>query len=884
MLLSYHVRRKFRFSVGLILLTILNLPIIQAQKTLGMIKKSSGNDENGYVLFSPINCDTTYLIDKCGKKVHHWVSEHSPGMSLYLLPNGDLMKSGTYTDTAFGFAGGRGGIIEEFDWDGNLIWRYKVFNDSLCQHHDIKPLPNGHVLVLAWHTISKNKALALGRRSQTFTPSQTELWGERILELKPVGKDSAEVVWQWDIFDHIVQDVDTIYPNFGVVANHPELMNINYALNLQTFDWIHANSLDYNPKLDQIVISAHNICEIWVIDHSTTTQEAASHRGGTYDKGGDFLYRWGNPEAYDMGTSSDRKLFRQHNANWIPGGYLDSGCIMIFNNGWGRDTAYSSVDVIQTPILSNGSYLQNLPFGPAKPKWLYKDSIPKNFYSQIISGAERMPNGNTLICSGVQGLFFEVTPQKKTVWKYKNPVNANLVLSDGANSNNQVFRASFYPSSFPAFKNKTLVGSRTIERNSQIYSCNSETVSPTVVKLMPGNNAQNISIDSTLYIQMSETVLKVNANIQIYVNGLPYELINTNSDLVSYNQDVIRIKHARKFPYNARVSVKVPVIFARDSSFNFTTKGIDTLQWHFNTERVAPYVTYVSPDSGAIRVARNPELYMVFNTRLKKGSSGGVTIFENGQVKEFIPVSSSRIQVSGNVVEILNTIFSYEKTVIITLDNCLEDTLGNKIQPLVYGRWIFDIIDLPKVVSLSPTVGAVDVNPKSTLRIEFDRYMRADSVQMLEIYSNNVLYAQVPTNSPAIESGGTELSIKMPNGLPENASISVIVPAYAFKDNYNTWFMGLSNAWSFTTGKNTSVHSVYSGRFELYPNPCADKLVLSTSLDVQSISLQDVYGKTYTIALTRISDTSYSMDITDLPAGIYLVRLGDESPVKLIKL
>ena len=238
-MLSMYVRK---ICVSFSLLLFCALSASAQTKTLGLTKKINGNDENGYILFSPIGVDTTYLMNKCGQKIHSWHTQYTPGLSVYLQPNGHLLKCGTYTDTVFGFAGGRGGMIEEYDWNGSLLWSYKVFNDSLCQHHDIRPLPNGNILVLAWHAISKNQAINLGRSTLNFSPNQADLWGERIVEIKPHGTDSAEVIWQWDMFDHIIQDLDSTLPNYGNVASHPELMDINYALNLQTNDWIHANS------------------------------------------------------------------------------------------------------------------------------------------------------------------------------------------------------------------------------------------------------------------------------------------------------------------------------------------------------------------------------------------------------------------------------------------------------------------------------------------------------------------------------------------------------------------------------------------------------------------------------------------------------------------
>lgn len=885
MLLSINVRRKF---ISALLFSGLFFTSIQegiAQKTFGLLKKINGNDENGYVLFTPMNCDTTYLINKCGKRVHHWVSPHPPGMSAYLLPNGHLLKSGTEVDTSFGLAGGRGGIIEEFDWDNKLVWRYKIFNDSLCQHHDIRPMPNGNVLVLTWHAISKSQAIALGRKSQSFASSQTDLWGERLVELKPIGKDSAELVWQWDVFDHIIQDGDTSLPNYGVIEEHPELVNINYALTLQTNDWLHANGIDYNEQLDQIVLSIHNMSEIWIIDHSTTMAEAATHRGGVFDKGGDLLYRWGNPQAYGKGSSFDRKLFRQHNAHWIKNGLQDSGCIMVFNNGWDRDTAYSTIEVIQTPIFSNGSYNQNLPYGPAKAKWIYKDSIPKNFYSQIISGAERMPNGNTLVCSGVQGIFFEVTPKGKTVWKYKNPVYGSGVRNDGGTGFNQVFRCSFYPSNYQAFVGKALNAGAALERNSMAYSCNYESVTPTVLSVAPFNNSNDIAVDSNLVIKMSEAVLQTNASIVLFANGMPFETIGTSSDLVKYLGDEIRISHFKKFPYNSRISVKVPVKFARDSSFNFTNKAIDTSVWHFETRRQAPLITFLSPDSGSLHVDVNVKPYMLFDQVVHKLDSGGIDIFEDGLLMEHIPIGSSKIKISGNVLEILDTKFNYEKTVSIVIDSCIADVYGGKIKPLDFGRWVFNTKSRPRLEALSPSMNSVKVGVYTTLIMTFDRNMSIDSNKKINIYSNGSLFESINLNSNELEMKGTEFNIALNFGLPGNSRIAVEIPENALIDNYGMHFEGLdSSAWVFFTDIKSSVENNTIGAVTVYPNPAGNVLRVNSQEELISLQLVDQLGRVVELVFERISESEYSVDVSKLKEGIYAVIVNGVVEMRLIKI
>ena len=56
-------------------------------------------------------------------------------------------------------------------------------------------------------------------------------------------------------------------------------------------DFLHVNSVAYNERLDQIAISVPEYGEIWILDHSTTTQEAAGSEGGRQGRGGDLLYR-----------------------------------------------------------------------------------------------------------------------------------------------------------------------------------------------------------------------------------------------------------------------------------------------------------------------------------------------------------------------------------------------------------------------------------------------------------------------------------------------------------------------------------------------------------------------------------------------------------------
>jgi hypothetical protein len=883
MTVSHHLHYSRKYFATTVLL-VLCLSLFSQTKTLGLTKKISGNLENGYVLFSPIGVDTTYLINKCGQKVHTWKTQYTPGLSLYLKDNGHLLKAGTYTDTVFGFAGGRGGMVEEYDWDGNMVWSYKIFNDSLCQHHDIRPLPNGNILVLAWHSISKNKALSYGRSINNFNMNQTDLWSERIIELKPIGKDSAEVVWQWDLLDHTIQDLDSTLIHYGQVNMHPERMDMNYALNLQTNDWIHANSLDYNAKLDQIVISAHNISEIWIIDHSTTTAEAASHAGGTYNKGGDFLYRWGNPQAYRRGSNSDRKLFKQHNARWIPGGMRDSGSIMLFNNGWGRDTAYSSVDIIRTPILSNGSYVYNAPYGPANAAWMYTDSVKTRFYSQIISGAEMLSNGNVLICSGVQGRFFEVTANKKLVWQYRNPVSATTIQADGqVAGNNSVFRCSFYASNHPAFKNRNLSSFGTVERSSYPYSCLYESVAPVVKSFYPKTNDIAVKQNATLVVNFSEAVLKRNSSINIYSNKVFLESISISSDLIKIKNDSMFISHIKPFPVNSRIGIVMPIGLVSDSSNNLLKKGVDSSIWHFNTISIAPKITSFYPVHQTNMVDLNVVPQLVYNEKIYKRNTGNVTIYENGNIKEIIPIASSRIAITKNVVRITPIVqFSSNALISIATDSCFVDTFGTNVSNLNYADWYFRTYQYPSVVNYTPSKNLTGVSIDAKMSLSFDRVLKVDSLKSILIFENNTLKGSLALSDTSIHIVGTVLSFSSKNNFSKGARITIKLPGNSLLDSFGKYYAGIDTGiWVFTVEKASNLISENKSKhISVYPIPSEGELYVSSEHAITSCLVFDLKGEKIDCAFSIVSDKVFRM--TNLPKGFYWLLINNTESLKIL--
>lgn len=375
----------------------------------------------GYTLFAPLNHKSTYLIDMAGEIVHRWEHEDQVGNSVYLLPDGRLLRPMHVRDNeVFGAPPFGGGRLQIINWDGEVEWDYRISDGTRYQHHDVRPMPNGNVLALVWEFKSREEALAAGRNPDLLDGDK--LFPESILEIKPTGATSGDIVWEWRLWDHLVQDFDAAKANHGVVAEHPELLDINF-INGKGSDWNHSNGIDYNPELDQIIINMRSMNEFYVIDHSTTTAEARGHAGGKQGKGGDFLYRWGNPQGYLRGRERDRTLYVQHNAHWIPPGLSGAGDILVFNNGDGRPGGNSSsVDQLHPPVTAGGGYRLEAGkvYGPNELVWTYSATPKEDFYSRFISGSQRLPNGNTLICSGAQSRFFEVTPEGEIVWEYRS--------------------------------------------------------------------------------------------------------------------------------------------------------------------------------------------------------------------------------------------------------------------------------------------------------------------------------------------------------------------------------------------------------------------------------------------------------------------------------
>ena len=448
------------------------ISLLQSQEqTLGLFQNSE-DAFNGYAFFSPSASNTSYLIDNCGYLINSWEANSTPGQAGYLLEDGSILRTSRVNGEFI--AGGIGGRIERYNWDGSFNWGYTYANNDVHHHHDIEYMPNGNILLIAWERIDIDDAMAAGRVGAI---SNNGLWPDHVVEIKPLGINDAEIVWEWHLWDHIVQNVDPSFPNYGDPKDFPERIDVN-AFNTPGggsggntgSDWNHCNSIDYNAELDQIVLSSRTFSEFWIIDHSTTSEEAASSSGGRSGKGGDILYRWGNPQNYGRGDESDRKLYGQHDVHWIDEGSPDAGKIILFNNGVER--GFSSFDILVPPMDADGNYIleQDQAYGPEELYWT-SEGLYDDAFANRTSSADQLANGNILFCIGPNGRFGEIDMSGNLLWEYQNPVR-NVPLTQGmTGTSNGAFRVRKHGQDYGAFAGRDLTPGLPIELEPIEYAC-----------------------------------------------------------------------------------------------------------------------------------------------------------------------------------------------------------------------------------------------------------------------------------------------------------------------------------------------------------------------------------------------------------------------------
>ncbi|MCY4367567.1 MAG: aryl-sulfate sulfotransferase [Chloroflexi bacterium] len=219
-------------------------------------------------------------------------------------------------------------------------------------------------------------------------------------------KADRDVEMLGDLVEEISPEGETVYSWRSWEHLDPEDDEICFLENRE--EWTHQNSLRTTPNGD-LIVSFRRTDTVGIVDKQT----------------GDWKWKWGPGE-----------ISHQHYPNM-----LDNGNILLFDNGCHRPGFTFSRAVEVNPETSEIA-------------WEYKGDPPISFYSFHISGAERLPNGNTLICEGAPGRVFEVTPNREIVWEYMNPEYVYTVRD--ASRANSLFRAHRYGPDHPALVDKDL--------------------------------------------------------------------------------------------------------------------------------------------------------------------------------------------------------------------------------------------------------------------------------------------------------------------------------------------------------------------------------------------------------------------------------------------
>lgn len=400
----------------------------------GVLYYDERKSYGGYTLFAPNASKKTYLIDMEGNIVHTWKSKTGPGLYAELLPNGNLLRGTRPPYKHCGIPGTAGGV-EEIDWNGKVVWKYKMASKNQVQHHCFFRMPNGNTLILGWERIANEVMIAKGRDPQTVPKNvkskgikHSDFWLDFVEEVNRDG----QVVWEWHVIDHVGTGPDQLDPNF--------ILPMNVGAIYATSDWSHFNSVEYVAETDQVLMNSRNLSEIYLVNKKT----------------GKIEYRWGNKAAYGQGKkaswydSGDHILSGSHDARW-----LGDGRVSIFDNGSERPEGHRSrVIVVNTKT--------------DEIEWEYRSWDTSSFSSHRQGAAQPLPNGNWFVTSSNSGHVFEVTEKGKIVWDFVNPIimdKAYCTLHDDSKKVqvqghdfyfNMIHRAYRYGADYPGLQGKDL--------------------------------------------------------------------------------------------------------------------------------------------------------------------------------------------------------------------------------------------------------------------------------------------------------------------------------------------------------------------------------------------------------------------------------------------
>ena len=358
--------------------------------------------------------DKVYLLDMTGAVVHSWMPPY-PVWYARLMPDGNLVAAmRRYTPEipdrpgfdAYHMGGAHGHLIE-LSWDGAVVFEH--FDPNM--HHDFRKLPNGNYVYIGWEKMPADLARKVRGGQKGTEHKDGTMFCDYYREINP----SKQTVWEWRGIEHFDPDIDII----GVI--HPRE------------EWTHVNDVDIMPDGNLMSCSRHTD-GAFIIDRSS----------------GKIIWRWGNVAYLDTETGlvehynvrDPKNMGGPHDAHVIAPGLPGEGNMLVYDNGMYNFVSRAlEVDIKTGEVVwqSEGAFgIEGYVAG-------------RVHFSPFISGADRLPNGNTLVCAGGPGVIFEVTKEKEIVWHYTRPYpNIRSEVRFG------IFRAHRYgPDYCPQFQNLT---------------------------------------------------------------------------------------------------------------------------------------------------------------------------------------------------------------------------------------------------------------------------------------------------------------------------------------------------------------------------------------------------------------------------------------------
>lgn len=459
--------------------------------------------QKGYTFFGVRGI--SYLVDMEGRVAHTWPVGTNPhllddGSVLDALQNANLSAFGTFV---------------KVDWNGVTRWSYtEPRTNTYAPHHDFIQIYNpklgtNTVLFIANKSVTSNMCIAAG-----CDPANGSRYNIAQIDAIVEVDMSTNIVWEWSFYDHLIQDFDAGKSNYvgagKTIADYPGRLNANIPGLPVQGDWLHCNSIEYNSNLDQIVINSVR-GECYVIDHGKTfvPGNLAASLALATSTNGDFVYRFGDPARYNQGTApyiyvngdwtqsttGTKQMGGSHHASWIPNGFPGAGNLLIFNNAQNlREHTQQSYALEINPYLnasSNnvGTYVNPPDAGyftwspgnntdktprmlSRQQVWFWYSKASHGMFNTIGGGAQRLSNGNTLICSDEQGHLIEVTAAGDIVWEYINPmttVGITKFMNDSWPMFSSLFRAYRYTTNDPPLAGRTLTSGATISGRTPSY-------------------------------------------------------------------------------------------------------------------------------------------------------------------------------------------------------------------------------------------------------------------------------------------------------------------------------------------------------------------------------------------------------------------------------